>query len=192
MKTGILYGVGVGPGDPELLTLKPVLEIEMPMTRDRSLREKAWAEGAATLREPLDQGKTVVFLTLGDPSVYSTFGYLSRLLQEHRYDARMIAGVPSFCAAAATLGISLCEDREELHLIPGSAEDLSAALNYTGTKVFMKGNLPVLLNTLEKEGYQALGAQNCGTKDEALYRSLEEIPGDAGYYTVVIAKENDQ
>ena len=108
MKQGIIYGVGVGPGDPELLTLKtvrlihdcdlaaipqkkekcfayqiaaqavpelrekPMLEIEMPMTRDRSLREKAWAEGAAALREPLDQGKAVVFLTLGDPSVYST------------------------------------------------------------------------------------------------------------------------
>ena len=225
MRQGVLYGVGVGPGDPELLTLKaarllresdavaipqkkercfalriaagavpeilekPLLETELPMTRDQEQREKAWAAAVELLSEQLDRGKDVVFLTLGDPSVYSTFGYLRARLEERGHAARTVPGVPSFCAAAAALGLSLCEDREELHLLPGGKNRNAAALDYPGTKVFMKGDLPALLDTLRERGLEARGAENCGTGEETLYQKLEEIPADAGYYTLVIVKE---
>lgn len=57
----------------------------------------------------LDGGKDVGFLTLGDPSIYSTAMYIHRILKEAGYRTGMIAGVPSFCAAAARLDIALCE-----------------------------------------------------------------------------------
>ena len=117
MHRGKLYGVGVGPGDPELMTRKalrllrecdgiavpqkdkdrcfalrialgaapelaekPLLEVDMPMTRDRAALERAYEAGTGRLREWLDAGKTVCFLTLGDPSVYSTYCYLHQRL----------------------------------------------------------------------------------------------------------------
>ncbi len=224
MKAGTLYGIGVGPGDPELLTLKaarllrdcdliaipqkkercfalrialgalpelakkPVLEVVFPMTRDRAARERAHEAAASSLAAQLDEGRTVVFLTLGDPTIYSTYGYLHRRLLALGYDARIVPGVPSFCAAAAALGISLCEDREELHLLPGGG-DAERTLAYPGCKVFMKGELPALLSAADQAGQPLMGAENCGTDQERLYRSAESIPADAGYYTLIIAKE---
>ena len=224
MRSGILYGVGVGPGDPELMTVKavrllsdcdviavpqkkdrcfalsiavtalpeledkPVLELQMPMTRDQAARERAHDEAASVLAEHLDAGQTIVFLTLGDPSVYSTFGYIHRRMTALGYESRMIPGVPSFCAAASSLGISLCEDREELHLLPGG-KDAERTLGYPGCKVFMKGELPSLLDAAEKADQPLIGAENCGTQSEMLYHSSNEIPENAGYYTLIIAKE---
>ena len=224
---GILYGVGVGPGDPELITLKtarlirecdviavphkekekcfalriasgavpeidekPILEIDMPMTRDMSARELAYEAGAKKLTAELDAGRTVVFLTLGDPTVYSTYGYLHERVAALGYDARLVPGVTSFCACAAALGIPLCEDAEELHVIPGGRKDPGEVLSYGGSKVFMKGSVPELIAAANEKGVQLLGAENCGTENEKLYRNKEEIPGGAGYYTVIIAKED--
>lgn len=224
MEKGVIYGIGVGPGDPELLTLKaarllrecdvvaipqerekcfalriaegavpelsekPVLELVMPMTRDKDARAKAQDAAAAALAAEVQEGRRVVFLTLGDPSVYSTWGYLLQRLSEAGCTAETVPGVPSFCAAAAALGVPLCEDREELHLLPGGAK-AEEALKYPGTKVFMKGQLPALLNAASELDQPLAGAENCGTGQEKLYHSLEEIPADAGYYTLIIAKE---
>ena len=222
---GTLYGVGVGPGDPELLTLKaarlirecdliaipqknredcfalkiasgtvpqiaekPVLSIDMPMTRDPETREKAYRLGVSLLQGELEKGKNVVFLTIGDPSVYSTFCYLHERLLALGFCSVIVPGVTSFCAAAAALSLPLCENREELHIIPGRA-DYEAALAYPGTKVFMKGDLKNLKKALEKSELEIAAAENCTTSEERLYLTLDEIPADAGYYTVIIAKE---
>ncbi len=228
MKKGVLYGVGVGPGDPELLTVKTVklikdcdvlaiphrnsgdcfayriamnavpeakdkavLPVDMPMTRDKAVREAAYRAGAEKVAEVLSDGKNIVFLTLGDPSVYSTFAYLAPQVRSLGFEVVWVPGVTSFCASAAALGQSLCTDREELHIIPGSI-NARDALQLPGTKVFMKGELSALLDTLRKNGQEAQAVENCGTEGEHLYRTLDEIPEDAGYYLVTIVKEKEE
>ena len=225
MNKGIFYGVGVGPGDPELLTQKavrlikscdviavphkdtekcfayriargavpeiqekPVLPIDMPMTHDSHVREAADEAGADAIQSALDRGRTVVFLTLGDPSVYSTFAYLESRIAARGYETQWVPGVPSFCASAAALKVPLCTDREELHLIPGSAA-AKDALGYPGTKVFMKGELGELLSALKASETDAQAVENCGTENERIYRTVNDVPEDAGYYLVTIAKE---
>lgn len=228
-KRGTFYGVGVGPGDPELLTLKasrvlqrcpvvaapgknprettafqialgacPFLEekelagIYMPMTKDADRLEAGHREAQEQLAAYLDQGKDVAFLTLGDPCIYSTYMYLHKRVVSAGYEAEIISGIPSFCAAAARLGITLGEKEEQIHILPASY-DVEEGLALPGTKVLMKAGkeMPKVKALLERSGAEVCGAQNCTMEGEALYRSAEELPEDAGYYTLVFVREGE-
>lgn len=224
MEKGTLFGVGVGPGDPELMTLKavktalgadviavphcdpkkctalaialkaapelaekPLLAVDMPMTKDPDRLERAYTVGAEALINELEQGKTVCFLTLGDPTVYSTYLYLHQKVAAAGYRTKIIPGVPSFCAAAAELGISLCENGQQLHVIPGTYTP-TEALDLPGVKVMMKNNLPATLAALRQRKAQAAMVENCGMEHQRVFRSLEEIPENAGYFSLLIVK----
>ena len=227
MRKGIAYGVGVGPGDPELMTLKAarlirenefiavpgkkvretaafriavqavpelegktLLDIEMPMTRDAEKLVIAHKEGAARIESILDSGKNIVFLTLGDPTVYSTFGYLARILASDGYPVEYVSGVPSFCAAAARLGEPLAEWDERVTILPAAhAED--PELKAPGTKVIMKSasRLPDVKRALVGSRKAVSAVENCGMPNERVYSSAGEIPDDAGYFLLLIARD---
>ena len=222
---GTAYGVGVGPGDPELMTLKAVrlirendvialpgkvpeetvayriaagavpgiadkelLAIDMPMSRDREVLKAAHRNGADLIESRLDKGQNVVFLTLGDPTVYCTFSYLQHLLETDGYAVELVSGIPSFCAAAARLGTSLTEWDEALHILPG-AHDAEAVTELSGNAVLMKSasRMREVKDALRRSGRSVQAVENCGMESERVYKSLEEIPDDAGYFTLVLA-----
>jgi len=224
---GILYGVGVGPGDPELMTLKAVrlirenpviavpgedavssvaykiavqavpelaekklIPVSMPMTHDKEELKKNHQKAASLLEQYLLQGENVVFLTLGDPTIYSTYLYVQRILKEKGYETRLVSGIPSFCAAAARLNIPLVELKESLHVVPafyGFSEELKRPGNF----VFMKSGkrMGQVKEALLESGKEVLMVENCGMENEKIYRSADEIPENAGYYSLIIAKE---
>ena len=224
---GILYGVGVGPGDPELMTLKAVrlikendiiavpgaevretvaykiavqavpeladkelLPIYMPMTHDKAELELNHEKGAKALEAALDTGKNVVFLTLGDPTIYSTFSYVQKRVEEDGYETRLVSGITSFCATAARLNIPLTEWNQPLHVQP-AVHRLDSELDQPGTYVLMKSGKKMnqVKEILAKSGRNIRMVENCGMPDEHIYNSVEEIPDDAGYYSLIIAKE---
>ncbi len=144
--TGKLYGVGVGPGDPELVTLKALrltkeadilafpgenpresvaykimkgaypeidtkqmISLPMPMTKDKEQLKQVHDEGTRIIADQLDQGKNVVFLTLGDPTVYSTYLYVHKRVAQMGYDTEIVSGITSFCAVSARFNQGLVE-----------------------------------------------------------------------------------
>lgn len=223
---GTLYGVGVGPGDPELMTLRAVrvirenqvfalpgkaprettayriavravpklaekelVALHMPMVRDRQKLMEAHRKCAELLKPYLDGGKNVVFLTLGDPSVYSTFSYIQDILAPEGYPVEVVSGVPSFCACAARLGLPLAEWNEEIHVIPAvHGEDLS--FDRPGSYVIMKSasRMPEIRRALAESGRSAQCVTDCGMETEKVYRSAAEIPDDAGYFSLIVVK----
>ncbi len=225
---GILYGVGIGPGDPELLTLKAVriireadciavpgirkeetvawqitvqavpeiagkecLEIHMPMTKDKTALKESHDAAAGKVAAALEAGKNVAFLTLGDPGVYSTYLYVHKRILAMGYPAEIINGIPSFCAVAARMNIGLVEKAEPLHVIPASYQ-IEDALKLPGTKVLMKAGKKmrdVKKRLLEMDHTETVMIENCGMPEEKQYRSAEEIPETAGYYSLIIVKE---
>ena len=152
--TAILYGVGVGPGDPELLTLKAVrliaeadvvfgprgtggragralraaaghldgkrvVVLDMEMRGDRQAALEAAAQTViAELR-----GGYGVYLTEGDPSIYSTFRLLAEALERTgaAIKVQVVPGISAVTAAAAAAGVPLAMGDETLAIIPASA-----------------------------------------------------------------------
>ena len=214
---GTFYGVSVGPGDPELMTLQAVRLIRQcpvlaaPQTASGQMlaldiARSALGEAldgktivplyfaAAAVRQYLDAGQDVAMLNIGDVSIYATFGYLQEILQAGGYATAMAAGVPSFCAAAARLNVPLTGGMDTpLTIAPGSWAD--RVLEMPGTKVLMKAGrqLPVLLDNLQQADKLKKSALvcNCGLPDERVYPdlSLERPQEQAGYFATVLVKE---
>ena len=196
--SGKLYGVGVGPGDPKLMTYlavetikncpviavpadgkehaisykiasgivkdmdqKECLGLSSPMTKDRKILEKNYQKVSEEIIKKLDEGKNVAYLTLGDPTVYSTYIYIQRIVKKCGYDAEIINGVPSFCAVAAKLGDSLAD----------------------------RSKLSDVKKVLKEQGQEAWMIENCGMEEEKIYHGVEEMPEKATYYTTLLVKE---
>ena len=161
----------------------------MPMTKDPKALEEGYRSATEAVCRTLDQGKNVAFLTLGDPSVYSTYCYVHSRVGAKGYDTEIVPGITSFCAAAAALNVPLCLGREQLHIIPATygAEE---GLSYPGVKVLMKNHMEETLRAVKAKGLKASMVENCGLPDQKIYRSLEEIPQDAGYYSLMLVKED--
>ena len=128
-------------------------------------------------------------MTLGDPTVYSTYIYIQRIVKKCGYDAEIINGVPSFCAVAAKLGDSLADRSEQLHIIP-SSYDIEEALELPGNKILMKAasKLADVKRILQELNMEAQMIENCGMEDERIYHSVEEMPEKAAYYTTLVVK----
>ena len=228
---GKLYGVGVGPGDPELLTLKALrlikeneviavpgkeiqasvayqivkgayeeldektlIPVAMPMTKDPRVLKANHDKAADQVESYLKEEKNVVFLTLGDTTVYSTYLYVHKRILERGYEAEIVSGITSFCAVAARLNMGLVEADQPLHVIPATykAQEMDEILKLPGTKVLMKTGkkMKQVKESIEKSGQKAVMIENCGMPSEKIYRSAEEIPEDSGYYSLIIVKEN--
>ncbi len=175
------------------ITLKEILLCDFPMTSDKNLLNAAWKISAEKICEKLSQGKNAAFLTIGDPSLYSTFSYVQNLVQKNGFEVELVSGVPSFCAVAARLKISLCENDEELHILPGNFP-LKNIENLSGTLVFMKSgkNLLELKKFLEQKEndfeFDFYAVSNCGLENEKIAKKVEEIDENFSYLTTVILK----
>jgi precorrin-2/cobalt-factor-2 C20-methyltransferase len=133
-------------------------EIEFAMESDRSVLDAHYTELAATIAVELCAGKDVAYLTLGDPSTYSTYTYtlaaLRNRIPELRY--RTFPGVPSYCAVAAAAGFALGEGKQSILIVPCPAQmpELRSMIETHEIVVLMKigPRLPAVLKLLHQMG----------------------------------------
>ena len=232
-KKGFLYGIGIGPGDPELIPVKalrilkqsdviltpsggkgkvsiarqilenaagtelPFQELVYPMVRDRDVLDSHWEEAARVCAELLKEGKQVSFITLGDPSLYSTFSYLCNALKDILPDARweVIPGISSIQLAAARLGLPLAlgHDRCSILPTPDDLEELIPLLESHESVILMKVShrLKPLKEFLAREGLsdQAAFIYKAGFKEEYKAYSFNELDDSRdGYLSIVMIR----
>lgn len=166
-----------------------------PMVRDRSLKEGQWKEIAEEIVLDVQGGKTVGFITLGDPMVFSTYSYLLDIIG-NRIETRTIPGVTSYNSIASEVGIPLVMDEESFAVVPATAglDRLKAALKIHETVVVMKvanhlKEVLPLLRDLELLETSFL-VSNSSTKKQSVRKGLNDLSPDEklSYFTTMIVK----
>ncbi|KJS82174.1 MAG: hypothetical protein JM58_15735 [Peptococcaceae bacterium BICA1-8] len=231
---GKLYGIGVGPGDPELLTLKAVrilenidylcypisqpgkpsialeiaagavrkhwfvTELYLPMTRDESVLEEHWQEAALKVADILESGQDCAFITLGDPSLYSTFVYLVRKLKVilAEFEVEIVPGISSPNILAAQAQVTLAEGEESFIIIPGISDldKIGQALDSYDNIIFLKvgRTFPEIYQLLQEKGLEdkAVFGERCGFTDEYLSFDLRDVvERQSDYLSLLLVKK---
>jgi len=232
--TGTLFGIGVGPGDPELIPLKAIrilgkmevvftasstkndysiaidiarayipedatiVNLQFPMSKDRSVMEKAWEENAGRVAAVLEAGQSAAFLTVGDPLTYSTYGYVLRHLKIGwpHLPATTIPGITAYQAAAAATNQALVEGEESLLILSGvnGGQRFSVLAQEPENVVFMKAyrNVDGICSSLEKADrlHTSVAVANCSREDEIIFTDLKTLREQRpNYWTLIISRQ---
>ena len=228
-RRGKLIGIGVGPGDTELLTLKAaklleeiqvicspksskdkesialsivdpiireredydeltILEPLFPMIENKKKLEKYWDDASQAIADYLNKGIDVAFITLGDPSIFSTFSYVQKRLKDN-YTVKVIPGITSFTACASACDIPLVEKNQVLTVVPKIDDRLEDIMSYSDSIVLMKTsrNPEELEKLIESKNKATIiySVENC-TRDEE--KVIEGFSKDKPYLTTTLVK----
>ena len=113
--------------------------IPMKSNKDELARYKELAE---KIRVLVVEGKIVSYVTLGDPSIYSSSIYLAERLTQIGVEVCYIPGISAINAASAAIGLPLCRKTENsgIYEMPSDVKTVIELINRHSTTVFMKVN----------------------------------------------------
>ena len=235
-----LVAIGVGPGDPDLLTVKAVKAIQnadvilcpaskedrpsialsvvsslidesknqeiirliFPMTKDKDILVETWKKNAKIMAETVLSGKNCVYLTVGDPYLYSTWIYMYKEISQKYPNVKIsvIPGIVSMFIFASKVGVSIAEGAEKVSIIP-SCYDLSSVKEIaknSDTMIFLKDGryFDQVIDLLKASGFPddsifAIG-QDLGTDNEIIKKlTLGEVNDKTlttKYFSILVVK----
>lgn len=231
MIPSVFYGVGVGPGDPELITRKAervlrsvdwiyhpaavssngsfvrriVAPLGLPeekfrtvalcMSRERGDAQEAYERAAADIVQELKSGRSVAWITEGDPLFYSTFLYLYEAVQRTpEIRVEIVPGVTSVGAAAARAGIGIAQLDERVAIVPAAygVERLPHLLEEFATVVLLKVHSAFDALVARLPGnVQTFYVEQVGTSEERVVTDLTTLRGQTlPYFSLVILRRD--
>lgn len=230
--TAKLTGVGVGPGDPELLTLKairliqnaPVLayavdahgnsrarktveacipagQAELPlffsMSPRRAERLKTRREAAEKILDVLRKGLETVFITEGDPLLYSTFQHLLSAMPPD-VPVEVCPGISAMASASAAACFPLAIEGQKVLVAPAreALAELQGWLRQGNSVVLFKAaqSLREIAGEVTRSGLrcETVLAEHISMDTQVITRDMEAWSRrDAPYFSIVLIRPLD-
>jgi precorrin-2/cobalt-factor-2 C20-methyltransferase len=202
----MLIGVGLGPGEPSLLTLKAVEVLknsdrvyvpgrlaeelvkpyatadilDFPMLTDYEVLNEVWKKNAEIIAEQALEGD-VAFGLIGDPNFFSTFTHLKRVMKKYypEVETMTVPGISSITSFAARTG---SEVDSSFEVTDGSGKKAAIRLKARSPRE--------IAEKFGEEGYtEFIFAEKLFSDDEKIIRGLENMPEKGNYFSIVYASK---
>jgi precorrin-2/cobalt-factor-2 C20-methyltransferase len=180
---------------------KERIRLTFPMSKDPGDVAPRVVAAVDALAPHLLAGRAVAFLTEGDPSVFSTFGYVrdEALRRWPSLRVEVVPGVSSITAVAACGGVPIADGHERVAIVPATygVDDLVDLLERFDTVVLMKlgGEMPAILAALERTGLtdRAFFVSKATMGEERIVRDVRSLGGEhGGCFAMMIVKRKDR
>ena len=203
-----MIGISLGPGDPQLMTLKAAAALknctrifvpgemaaqlarpycrpeilQFPMIEDKEELERIWRKNADTVAAAGAAAGCAGFACIGDVNTFSTFSHLERVIRSIRpgIEIDTIPGVGVVPCAASRFSVALDGSFE---VSDGSAVQSVVRLKATRPRE--------LAEELSRRGFGhfILGSMIC-TAQERIIRggAPEDLPEKSDYFSVLLAR----
>jgi precorrin-2/cobalt-factor-2 C20-methyltransferase len=182
-----------------------VRQLIFPMIKDFSKLKENWKNNAIDITNSIRNGKKTVYLTVGDPSLYSTWIYIHKeLIDKHKdIEVEIIPGITSIFSFSAEIKTPIGEGEDIIGIVPAcyDLERLKIAAKCCDTLVFLKDGryFNSVIETLITSGFpedsDIFIAQDVSTSGESLQKrklsDLAKNPNENNdkYFSIMIAKK---
>jgi precorrin-2/cobalt-factor-2 C20-methyltransferase len=174
--------------------------LDYPMSNDETLLSTIYQGIAEKIVTDLRKNLNLVYITIGDPYIYSTYSYTVNALKELIPDISITTypGISSFQALSAALNFPLGQGKEKVLILPcpETPTELREHIERNDNIVLMKVGdrfdwIRELLIEMDILKYCALG-KRIGLDNEILTRDLMELQAvdKPGYLSVILIRKS--
>lgn len=182
-----------------------IRQLVFPMVKDYEKLREHWKTNAKEIADAVRNGKKAVYLTVGDPSLYSTWIYIHKEMCKNYRDIEIeiVPGITSIFSFSAEIKTPIGEGEEIIGIIPAcyNLDRLKIAAECCDTLVFLKDGryfnnvIDILMKSSFPEDSDVFIAEDVSTSNETLQkRKLVDVAKNKNenndkYFSIMIAKK---
>ena len=182
-----------------------IRQLIFPMVKDYEKLREYWKSNAKEIADAVRNRKKAVFLTVGDPSLYSTWIHIHKeMCKTHKdIEIEIVPGITSIFSFSAEIKTPIGEGEEIIGIIPAcyNLDRLKIAAECCDTLVFLKDGryfnnvIDILMESSFPEDSDIFIAEDVSTDNETLQkRKLVDVAKNKNenndkYFSIMIAKK---